>query len=99
MALILVGVALFGFGIGNATSLPPTIAQVEFSKENAARVVPLIVAGSQATYAFAPAAFGLLREIAGASPASSAAPALFVCAAVIQGLAIVAFLLGRRARA
>jgi MFS family permease len=99
VALILVGVALFGFGIGNATSLPPTIAQVEFSKENAARVVPLIVAGSQATYAFAPAAFGLLRELAGASPASSAAPALFVCAAVIQGLAIVTFLLGRRARA
>ncbi|RTL66668.1 MAG: MFS transporter [Hyphomicrobiales bacterium] len=99
VALILVGVALFGFGIGNATSLPPTIAQVEFSKEDAARVVPLIVAGSQATYAFAPAAFGLLREVAGASPETSAAPALFVCAAVIQGLAIIAFLLGRRTRA
>lgn len=94
--LILIGVALFGFGIGNATLLPPTIAQVEFSKEDVARVVPLIVAGSQATYAFAPAAFGVLRELAGAAPESSAAPALFLCAALIQGAAIIAFLLGRR---
>ena len=53
--LMLVGVALFGFGIGNATSLPPLIAQVEFAKEDVARVVPMIVATAQATYAFAPA--------------------------------------------
>ena len=60
--LLLLGVALFGFGIGNATSLPPLIAQVEFVKEDVPRVVPMIVAIGQGTYAFAPAAFGLLRE-------------------------------------
>ncbi|MFA1637595.1 hypothetical protein ACDY95_29385, partial [Achromobacter ruhlandii] len=43
-------------GIGNATSLPPLIAQAEFAREDAARVVPLIVALSQGAYAFAPAA-------------------------------------------
>jgi mannose/fructose/N-acetylgalactosamine-specific phosphotransferase system component IIC len=31
--LLLLGVVLFGAGIGNTTSLPPLIAQVEFVKE------------------------------------------------------------------
>ena len=87
--LLLLGVVLFGFGIGNATSLPPLIAQVEFTKEDATRVVPLIVAIGQATYAFAPAAFGLIREFAPPS-------ALFVATVAIQLLATAAFLTGRR---
>ncbi|EHK64272.1 MFS transporter, partial [Achromobacter arsenitoxydans] len=61
------GVVLFGSGIGNATSLPPLIAQSEFAREDAARVVPLIVALSQGAYAFAPALFGLLRTLLQAS--------------------------------
>jgi hypothetical protein len=48
--MLVLGVLLFGFGIGNATSLPPLIAQVEFLKDDVARVVPLIVAISQGTY-------------------------------------------------
>jgi hypothetical protein len=87
--LLLCGVALFGAGIGNTTSLPPLIAQVEFARDDVPRVVPLIIAIGQATYALAPAAFGLIREFA---PPSS----LFVTAAVIQALSIVAFLSGRR---
>jgi MFS family permease len=96
--LLLLGVVLFGFGIGNATSLPPLIAQVEFVKEDVPRVVPMIVGIGQGTYAFAPAAFGLIREFApqlGAS-AAGAAPYLFIAAATIQTAAIAAFLLGRR---
>lgn len=85
--IILAGVLLFGFGIGNATSFPPLIAQIEFTKEDAARVVPLIVAMAQATYAFAPATFGLIRE---ALP-TAIWPILLV-AALIKMLAIVAFL-------
>ena len=42
--LLLLGVMLFGAGIGNATSLPPLIAQVEFVKDDVPRVVALIVA-------------------------------------------------------
>ncbi len=61
-SLLLLGVALVGLGIGNATSLPPLIAQVEFAPAEAPRVVALIVAISQGAYAFAPAAFGLLRQ-------------------------------------
>ena len=61
--LLLVGVAMVGLGIGNATSLPPLIAQVEFAKADLPRVVALVTATSQATYALAPAAFGLLRDL------------------------------------
>ncbi len=99
--LLLLGVVLFGVGIGNATSLPPLIAQVEFIKEDVQRVVSLIIAIAQGSFAFAPAAFGLIREFApqAAQSAPASAPALFVVAAVIQALAICALLAGRRGRA
>jgi MFS family permease len=96
--LLLVGVVLFGAGIGNATSLPPLIAQVEFVKDDVQRAVALIVGIGQGTYAFAPAAFGLIRELAphAANSAPDAAPLFFAATALVQGLAICAFLAGRR---
>ncbi len=95
--LLLLGVVLFGIGFGNATSLPPLIAQVEFVKDDVMRVVALIVGISQGAYAFAPAAFGLIRELAphAADAAPGAAPLLFAAAALVQGLAMCAFLVGR----
>jgi len=92
--LLVAGVLLFGAGIGNATSLPPLIAQTEFPKGDVARAVALIVGISQAGYAFAPAAFGVLRELAPAAGTQ----AVFVTAALLQALAIGAFLIGRRAQ-
>ena len=89
--LLVAGVLLFGAGIGNTTSLPPLIAQVEFTRADVQRVVPLIVAIGQGTYAFAPAAFGALRTL---SPTQ--ATAVFAAAAIVQALAIAAFLMGRR---
>lgn len=86
-AAMVLGVLLFGLGIGNATSLPPLIAQAEFDKADVSRVVPLIVALSQATYALAPALFGIARAISD--------PAVFILAVVIQVLAVIAFLAGR----
>jgi MFS transporter len=96
--LLLAGVLLFGVGIGNATSLPPLIAQVEFDGRDVARVVSLVVAIAQAAYAFAPAAFGLIRELSphGVDVATSAATPFLVAAALVQTLAIGAFLAGRR---
>ncbi len=91
-ALLALGIILFGSGIGNATSLPPLIAQVEFSREDSARAVALIVASAQATYAFAPAAFGMLRDL---SAAMGSLP-FFAAAACIQALAIICFLAERR---
>lgn len=92
--LLLLGVVLFGAGFGNATSLPPLIAQVEFVRDDVLRAVALIVAVGQGFYAFAPAAFGLVREL---TPGEAGeAPWLFAAAALVQGLAIAAFLAGRR---
>jgi hypothetical protein len=98
--LLLLGVVLFGAGIGNATSLPPLIAQVEFVREDVQRVVALIVAIGQATYAFAPVIFGLIRSLsaAGASAADGQAPLFFIAAAAIQALAMCCFLMGRRGK-
>ncbi len=90
--LLLTGVILFGAGIGNTTSMPPLIAQGEFVKEDVPRVVALILAMAQTFYAFAPASFGLLRDLI----ALPTAPQLYIAAMAIQALAIAAFLLGRR---
>jgi len=92
VALLLLGVLLFGVGIGNVTSMPPLIAQVEFVKDDVPRVVALVVAIGQGTYAFAPAAFGLIREFAAQG---AAAPYVFAFAALIYALAIGALLIGR----
>jgi hypothetical protein len=91
--LLLLGVILFGAGFGNAVSLPPLIAQMEFAEGDVQRVVGLTVGIAQGTFAFAPAAFGLLRELAPA--AAGAAPSVFAAAALAQTLAIAAFLAGR----
>jgi MFS family permease len=97
LPLLILGVLLFGAGIGNATSLPPLIAQVEFSKREADRVVPFIVAIAQAAYSFAPAVFGLVWTLATEPSApQEATPYVFVLAVTLQALAIVAMLAGRR---
>jgi hypothetical protein len=89
VTLLLLGVVLFGAGFGNATSLPPLIAQIEFVKRDVPRVVALIVGIAQGAYAFAPVAFGLVREMA-PHATEGAAPGVFAAAALVQGLAICA---------
>lgn len=88
--LLLLGVVLFGLGLGNAASLPPLIAQQDFAPADTARAVALVTACNQAVYAFAPAAFGLLRTVG--------EPWLFVAAAAIQLAAAGVVLMGRGAR-
>jgi hypothetical protein len=90
--LLLIGVLLFGVGIGNVTSMPPLIAQVEFVKGDVPRVVALVVAIGQGTYAFAPAAFGLIRELSAGEGAY-----VFAAAALAYALAGGALLAGRYA--
>lgn len=102
---VLLGIALFGLGIGNATSLPPLIAQSDFSAPDVPRVVALIVAIAQAGYAFAPAVFGALLA-AGADAPSHTLPnaqqadghgaLILVTAAVLQLAAAAALLAGRQ---
>jgi MFS family permease len=98
--LLLLGIILFGAGFGNATSLPPLVAQIEFVRDEVQRVVALVVGIGQAAFAFGPAAFGLIRELTppAASVSAGAAPWVFISAAVFQALAIAAMLLGRNAQ-
>ena len=97
-ALVVLAVALFGSGIGNATSLPPLIAQAEFPRADVQRVVALVVAIAQATYAFAPALFGaLLVATGGTAPRIGQGDApLLLAVAAVQGVAIVCLLAGKR---
>lgn len=97
--LIVLGVLLFGSGIGNATSIPPLIAQTGFAARDVPRVVALIVAIGQGTYAFAPAFFGVLQSTANAGQATSIGSnsyLFFATVTAIQLGAAAVFLLGLR---
>jgi MFS family permease len=95
-ALVVVGMLLFGFGVGNANLLPPLIVQTEFSQQDVLRVVALVTAISQAVYAFAPALFGVARGFAHpGSLITSEVVAIGVVAVIIQSLAMGALFLGR----
>lgn len=94
--LLLLGCALFGLGLGNSTSLPALIAQVEFRAADVARVVGLVTAISQAGYAFAPAAFGLLRDLSSTGLSINEGALLFATTAIVQLASAGALLLGRR---
>jgi hypothetical protein len=101
LAFIVLGVALFGLGIGNATSLPPLIAQTDFARGEVARVVARCVAFSQALYAFAPVVLAVLlvNGVHGARSTGIGTHAYFLAVFLIQCLAIVCMLAGRRSRA
>lgn len=93
-AFFILGVVLFGVGIGNATSLPPLIAQAEFAPIDVPRVVARSVALAQALYAFAPAVMaGLIAGGSGSAPWSGAC---FFVIFVLQTLAAACLLNGRR---
>jgi len=98
VAAIVLAIALFGSGIGNATSLPPLIAQVEFARADVSRVVAGVVATAQATYAFAPAVFGALLAVSGGASAriGHGAGAMLAAVACAQIAAIGCFVVGRR---
>jgi cyanate permease len=84
------GCVLFGLGIGNLTSLPPLIVQKEFERADVATAVALIIAINQGVFAFAPAIIGAMRD----ATANYQLP--FALIALIQLLAAVIILLGRR---
>lgn len=89
--LLFFGSVLFGLGVGNAISVPPVIANIEFAAADAVRAVALIVAISQGAYAVAPVLFGLLRQLVSDR-------AMFEAAMAIQFVAIAGYLLGSASR-
>ncbi len=59
------GCILFGLGVGNTTSLPGLIVHREFPKEHFSRVVGLVIAINQFSFAFGPSLLGEFRYLAG----------------------------------
>ena len=59
------GCLLFGLGVGNVITFPGLIVQREFPPAHFTRVVALVVAVNQFTFAFAPGIFGVVRDVSG----------------------------------
>jgi len=78
------GCVLFGVGVGNATSLPGLIVQQEFPKQHFARIVSLIVAINQFSFAFGPILLAQLQHAEGTYTV-----ALLVCLVMEIAAAIV----------
>jgi hypothetical protein len=91
--LLLTGVVLFGIGLGNGASLPPLVAQVEFTKDDVSRAVPAIIGIAQATSAFGPMVFGLIRDLMVGCAASTCAnaPLVFTTALSFNSSPVPAF--------
>jgi MFS family permease len=98
--MLYLGCILFGLGLGNLISLPGLIVQQEFPEQHFSRIVGLIVAVNQFTFAFGPGLLGFLHQAKG--DYSSALVACFVVetvAAVIVICPRIGHLVGRtRAR-
>jgi cyanate permease len=89
---LVAGCILFGLGVGNLVSLPPLIAEREFRPADLGRVVALAIAVNQAVYSFAPAVFGVLRDLAGSYAAA------LTLALALHGTATILVLIGKRVR-
>jgi MFS family permease len=92
MPALLLGCGLFGLTVGNLVSLPGLIVQQEFAKRDFARIVSVVVAINQYTFAFGPALLAWLTQ-----GGSGFARALLACL-VMQALAAVIVLLPMTAR-
>ena len=77
--VLYLGCVMFGLGVGNMTTFPSLIVQVEYPKEHFRRVVSLVVAINQFTFAFGPALLGWARDRWGSY--SVALGLCFVCEA------------------
>jgi MFS family permease len=64
-ALLYMGCVLFGLGVGNATSLPGLLVQQDFPKQHFARIVSLVVAINQFSFAFGPSLLSQLEHAEG----------------------------------
>jgi len=64
-ALVYIGCLAFGAGGGNLISLSAIAVQEDFPADLFTRVIGMIVAGNQFTFAFGPALLGLLRDLSG----------------------------------
>ena len=86
-AMLYFGCLLFGLGLGNTTSLPGLIVQHEFPRQHFARIVGLVVAINQFSFAFGPSLLGRLEEAQGGYTS-----ALCLCLAMQAAAAVIILL-------
>jgi MFS family permease len=86
-AMLYLGCVLFGLGLGNTTSLPGLIVQHEFPNRHFARIISLVVAINQFSFAFGPAILGLLQHAR-----ASYTDGLLACAAMEAIAAVIVIL-------
>ena len=89
--VLYLGCVMFGLGVGNMTTFPSLIVQVEYPKEHFRRVVSLVVAINQFTFAFGPALLGWARDRWG-----SYSVALGLCVLCEVAAAVIVLLRGKR---
>ena len=82
--LLYLGCASYGLGSGNLTSLPGLLVQQEFPKHHFARVVGLVVAINQFSFAFGPTLLGQIEAAEG-----SYRLGLLICLAIETAAAII----------
>lgn len=82
-ALLWLGFVAFGLGVGNQVTLSGLIVQVEFGREDFARVIGLVVAAAQFTYAVGPGLLGWIAGGAGYGAGFVAAAGLLALAALV----------------
>jgi hypothetical protein len=63
--MLYLGCVCFDLGVGNTTSLPGLLVQQDFPKEHFARIVSLVVAINQFSFAFGPSLLGQLQQAKG----------------------------------
>ncbi len=91
LPVLYLGCVIFGLGVGNMTTFPSLIVQVEYPKEHFRRVVSLVVAINQFTFAFGPALLGWARDRWG-----SYSVALGLCVLCEVAAAVIVLLRGKR---
>jgi MFS family permease len=94
-ALLYIGCVLFGLGVGNTTSLPGLLVQQDFPKQHFARIVSLVVAINQFSFAFGPSLLGQLERAEGSYSAG-----LLVCLSMeaVAAIVVVSPILLRRSK-
>lgn len=92
--LIYVACVMFGLGVGNMVTLPGLIIQVEFPAPQFTRIVSLVMAITQVSYALAPGALGIIRDWTGDYGA-----VLVLCTALHAIAALVIMIRSRKAPA
>jgi MFS family permease len=94
-AMLYLGCVLFGLGVGNTTSLPGLLVQQDFPKQHFARIVSLVVAINQFSFAFGPSLLGQLEHAEG-----SYSTGLLVCLSMeaVAAIVVVSPILLRRSK-